>query len=437
MGQIVIALAIGTAFVVGLSLAPLSISRRGGLLLVASALVALVTSATVALIAAVAVLAAFAVDAVMARARPVVTRRAPSVLARGVPAVVEVETSHATARRVRVRQPVGPDLSVDPPERDAQLETMLVARRRGHHTLPPVATRVDGPLGLACWFRDEPEGAEVIVYPDLPAARRLALSVRRGRFRDPGRLTRGPLGLGTDFESIREYLPDDDARQINWPATQRTGRPMSNQFRVEQDRDIMCVVDTGRLMTAPIADRTRLDAALDAVAAVSYVADELGDRAGVLAFDEQVRRHLRPRRRGSDAVVRAVYDLEPRPIDSDYQLAFHTVGGGKRSFVIVFTDLLDEAAASALVDAVPVLTRRHAVAVASCTDPDLIGLLSRPPSERADVFAAVVALDVLDARNRVTSRLRRTGAAVIEAPPDQLAAACVSAYLKAKSRSRV
>ncbi len=437
MGQIVLVLALGTALVIGLSVAPLGISRRCGFLLVAAAALALVTSTTIALLAAVAVLAAFGVDATISRARPIVSRRMPTVLARGVPTALAVETEHPAARRVRVRQPVGPDLIVETAERDDTLDTTIVARRRGNYPVPPVATRVDGPLALACWFRNEPDPTEVVVYPDLPAARRLALSVRRGRFRDPGRLTRGPLGLGTDFESIREYLPDDDVRQINWPATQRTGRPMSNQFRVEQDRDIVCVVDTGRLMAAPIADRTRLDAALDAVAAVAYVADELGDRAGVLAFDETVRRHLRPRRRGSDAVVRAVYDLEPRPVDADYELAFRTVGGGKRAFVIVFTDLLDEAAASALLEAVPVLTRRHAVAIASCRDPDLTDLLTRPPDDQADVFSAVVALDVLDARNRVVSRLRRSGTVLVEAAPDQLAAACVSAYLNAKSRALV
>ena len=437
MGQIIIALALGTAVVIALSLAPLGISRRGGLLLVAAAAVALLTTVGAALLAGIAVLAAFAVDAVVARARPAVTRQLATVLARGVPVTLDVATDQPAAGRVRVRQPLGPDFTVEPAEADNHLEATLVARRRGKHAIPPIATRVDGPLGLASWFRNQADAVDILVYPDLPAARRLAVSVRRGRFRDPGRLTRGPLGLGTDFESIRDYLPDDDVRQINWPATQRTGRPMSNQFRVEQDRDVMCVVDTGRLMAAPIADRTRLDAALDAVAAVAYVADELGDRAGVLAFDDSVRRHLRPRRRGSDAVVRAVFDLEPRPVDSDYELAFHAIGRGKRAFVIVFTDLLDEAAASALLDAVPFVARRHAVAIASCSDPDLTGLVTRPPVDREDVFSAVVALDVLDARSRVTSRLRRTGAAVIEAAPDRLAAACVSAYLNAKARSRL
>jgi uncharacterized protein (DUF58 family) len=437
MGQIVIALAIGAAIVIGLSVAPLGISRRGGLLLVATAVLALVTTVDIALFAAVAVLAAFAVDAFVARARPVITRVMPNVLARGVPARLTIETDPRGGGRVRVRQPVGPDFTVEPPEGDNGLDATLIARRRGRHLVPPVAARVDGPLGLVCWFRNESDERDVLVYPDLPAARRLAVAVRHGRFRDSGRQTRGPLGLGTEFESIREYLPDDDVRRINWRATQRTGRPMSNQYRVEQDRDVICVVDTGRLMAAPILDRTRLDAALDAVSAIAYVADELGDRAGVVAFDELVHRNLRPRRRGGEAVVRAVFDIEPRRVDSDYEQAFHAVGRGKRAFVIVFTDLLDEAAASALLDAIPYLARRHAVAIASCSDPDLTALVTTPPLERNDVFSAVAALDVLDARERVTGRLRRTGATVIEASPDRLAAACVSAYLNAKSRVRV
>src|SRR5207247_1324729 len=125
---------------------------------------------------------------------------------------------------------------------------------RGGHTFRGRATGMRGPLGLAAWYRRGGGPAEVLVYPDLPAAWRLVLAVRQGRFTDPGRLTRGPLGLGTDFESIRDYLPDDDIRQVNWRATARLGRPMSNQYRVEQDRDVVCMLAAGRLMATPLGD---------------------------------------------------------------------------------------------------------------------------------------------------------------------------------------
>ena len=212
---------------------------------------------------------------------------------------------------------------------------------------------------------------------------------------------------------------------------------MSNQYRVEQDRDVVCVVDTGRLMAAPLRDRTRLDAAVDAVAAIAVVADELGDRCGVIAFDAAVRRDLQPRRRGSRAVIQAVYDLEPTPVESDYELAFRRVGDAKRSLVLVLTDLLEEAAARPLVDAVPLLARRHAVVVASAADTDLGEAVRREPRTPVDVYAASVALDVLAARARVTAQLRHAGAEVLEAPPESLAAACVGAYLRAKARARL
>jgi uncharacterized protein (DUF58 family) len=277
----------------------------------------------------------------------------------------------------------------------------------------------------------------VVVYPDLPAARRLAQAVRQGKLGAEGRRVRGPLGLGTDFESVREYTPDDDVRRINWRATARLGKAMTNQYRIDQNRDVVCLVDTGRLMAAPLGDRSRLDAALDAVAAVAVVADEVGDRCGVVAFDTETRREVRPRRGGARAVVEATFDLEARTVDSDYELAFTAVARSKRSFVLLITDLLEESAARPLLDAVPILARRHVVVVATVADPDVAGLVSAPPATPVDVYAAAVAYDVLDARAVVSARLARAGAEVVEAGPDAFSAACVTAYLRAKRRARL
>ena len=433
---IVAAVALVAVALIGLAVAPVSATVRAAVLFGACALAAL-AAPTVALLAAVGVAAAFVVDAVVSRPRPVVHRRLPGALARGVPASLTLEAEEAGAGSLRLRQPLVPDVAVEPAEADGHLDARVRAGRRGRHTIPSPAARMRGPLGLAAWYRRGGEPAEVLVYPDLPAAWRLVLAVRQGRFRDPGRLTRGPLGLGTDFESIRDYFPDDDIRQVNWRATARLGRPMSNQYRVEQDRDVVCMLDIGRLMAAPLGDRTRLDATVDAATAVALVADEVGDRAGVIAFDDRVRRRLPPARGGGDAVVRAIFDVEPTMVDSDYELAFRAVSGGKRAFVLVLTDLLEEAAAQPLLDAMPVLARRHAVVVAGVTDPDLEQMVHTPPRSPADVYTAAVALDVLDARARVAAQLRRAGADVVEARPDLLPNACVGAYLRAKARARV
>ena len=416
----------------------MSPTPRAVAILAAIAVAALVVPPVLAILAAVALAAAVVVDAVAVRRRPRLERALPHVLSRGVPAPLRVAPAGAPPPgRLRLRQPATPDLAVQDGEGDGALDARVVPVRRGRHTLPPTATRGEGPLGLGRWTHRGGEPAEVAVFPDLPAARRLALGVRQGGLAPAGRHRRGPLGLGTEFESVRDYLPDDDIRQVNWLATARLGRPMSNQFRVEQDREVLCVVDAGRLMTAPLHDRTRLDAALDAVTAVALVADELGDRCGAVAFDSEIRARVSPRRGGGDAVVRTLFDLEPRLVDSDYDLAFRAVGRAKRAFVLVLSDLLEEAAARPLVGAVPVLARRHAVAVASVRDPDLDALVGTPPRGEGDLYAMAVAVDVLDARRRAAKLVERAGAEVVEAAPGALAVACVRAYLRAKARARL
>jgi uncharacterized protein (DUF58 family) len=371
-----------------------------------------------------------------------VQREVAAVLARGVSAPLSVTASVPGPARVRLRQAVPPGMALAPAEADGALEGRLVPRVRGRHELPPVGTRSTGPLGLAAWHHTPGETASVSVYPDLLAARRLALSVRQGRFRDQGVSARGPLGLGTEFELVRDYLPDDDVRQVNWRATARLGRPMSNQYRTEQDRDVIVVVDAGRLSAAPLPGAggvrvTVLDACLDALTAVALVADEVGDRLGAIAFDDAVRFAARPGRARGAAVVRALFDLQPRPVEADYELAFRRVEGSKRAFVLVLCDLLEESAARSLVEAVPVLARRHAVVIASPADPGLDALAAMAPTTEGELARAAVALDVRTARTRAAALVRRAGAQVLEAPAERLPSACVAAYLRAKARAQL
>jgi uncharacterized protein (DUF58 family) len=400
------------------------------------ALLAAVIPAPLALAVAVVVVIAFGVDAWSVRQPPPVRRVTSAEVVRGVPVGFRVEVDAGGASRVEVRQPQTAELRVSPAEGLDGIDGEVVALARGVHRLAPVVVRRTGPLGLGRWVHQVGGDLDVASHADLPGARRMAAAVRQGTFRDPG-LRRGPIGLGTDFESIREYTPDDDLRHVNWLASERTGHPMVNTYREDTERDLWCLVDVGRLLASPVGDRTRLDAALDALAAVAAVADAVGDRVGAVVFDREVRRVVTPRRANAAALVRSLDDLQPALVDSDYEGAFARVGSTKRSLVIVFTDLLDAAAAQPLVEAVPVLARRHAVLVASAGDPDLAAAVTRTPVNRRDLAEAGVASDLLAERDLARSRIAASGAVVVDAPPDGLSSRCVAAYLRLKSTARI
>ena len=408
----------------------MSPSPRAVVALAAIALCALILPLGIVVLAAVALVAATVVDAVSAKRVPELRRDAPEVLSRGVPVPLIATATAPAGGSVRVRQAAPAGIDVEPREAETALTATVTATRRGRHTLPATAARATGPLKLARWDHQPGGPAEVRVFPDLHTARRLALTVARGRFREQGATAHGMLGLGTEFELIRDYQPDDDIRQVNWRATARMGRPMSNQYRLDQDRDLVILVDAGRLSAARLEPHgTILDTELDAAAAIALVADQLGDRCGAIAFDREIRTALPPRRQGGAAVVRALFDLEPRSLDSDYELAFRRAEGSKRALIVVLCDLIEEAAARPLADAVPVLARRHAVVVAAPKDPALERLA------RGDDERATIAGDVLQARAAAVARVKAAGARVLEAAPDKLATACVAAYLRAKSRA--
>lgn len=391
-------------------------------------------SLTLSLVAAVLLVAA--VDAWQVRGVPELTQEFSPILSRGVPSEFAIKTVRYW-HRIRLRQPAIPTITVQPQEADHHLQAVVVAGRRGTHRLPMPATMAVGPFGLGAWIHRTGAESQITVFPDMPAARHLASSVRLGLFREEGKRSRGPLGLGTEFESIREYRPDDDIRQINWRASSKLGIPMSNQYRIEQDRDVICLLDCGRLMSPPVGDRSRLDVAVDAVAAIAAVADQAGDRVGVVAFDRSIRRMLRPRRDGGRAVVQAIHDLEPSNVDSDFELAFRTILASKRAFVLVMTDLVDESAARPLLSSIPVLARKHAIAVASVIDPDLDAMITTPGSNLGDVMRSSTALRFLGTKEQVSAALTHRGVQVIEAEVESFSARCVGAYLRAKRSARL
>jgi uncharacterized protein (DUF58 family) len=380
-------------------------------------------------------LGAAAGDVLVARRLGPVARRMPATVARGAATSVSIELGSPPPGAQRVRQPAPPDVRIEPEEGDGALHATLTARRRGRHVLPKAAVRTVGPLGLGAVYHRPGAPADLVVFPDMPSGRRLAARARAGRLPEATR-RRGAVGLGTEFERIREYSPDDDVRQINWRATARTGRPMSNQYRIDQDRDVLCVVDAGRLMAAPIGNVTLLDLAVDAACAVAATADEMGDRAGVVVFDDRVRRNLAPRRRGAGGVAQALFDVDAAESDSDFRRAFEVFARRKRATVVILTDILDGPAARPLLEGLPVIARRHAVVVATIADPATRAALELEPDAIADVLRASVAATLTQHRRQVISTIASLGVDVVDATSASLSADCVRAYLRAKSRGR-
>src|SRR5207237_7131210 len=188
-------------------------------------------------------------------------------------------------QRIKVRDLPPLAFGLDPPP--AVFETTLQAGatttlqyhvkplHRGDSAFGDVYLRVDGPLGLMRRaFRQRGTAQPVRVYPNLRELRRYDLLVRRGLEARPVDRPVRIAGASTEFERVREYLPDDEFRHINWKATARRGQPLVNQFESERSQNLVLLLDAGRSMAA-LADPPAPDDAPEATAALTKLARTL------------------------------------------------------------------------------------------------------------------------------------------------------------------
>ncbi|HYG59280.1 MAG TPA: DUF58 domain-containing protein, partial [Symbiobacteriaceae bacterium] len=237
--------------------------------------------------------------------------------------------------------------------------------QRGRYVVGPLHARYTSSLGL--WRRHLTwrEATETVhVYPNLKAARQWEIAIRQGRTLEG--LKRARIrGTGTEFESLREYMPGDQYRAINWPATARSGKLVTTLYQVDRSQPVMLLIDAGRLMIPKVKGLTRLDHALDAALLLSTVAAERGDQCGMMLFGGEVKAFMPPRKgRGQVmAMMEAIYDVAPEQVEPDYgrMIGWFRAKHKKRSLVVLFTDMVDPDISKGLISHLSALAAHHVV----------------------------------------------------------------------------
>ena len=326
---------------------------------------------------------------------------------------------------------------VIPPAGDLHEERLIQPRHRGRADGGVLTVRQIGPLGLAWRQASRPAGWTSVVYPSLAgvSARALPASARR---REAGRRALRRAGEGRLFETLREWVPGDDTRIIDWKATARRGKPIARQYEDERRQQVLIVIDAGRLLTAEIAGVPRLEAAIDASVHLAHAAAEHDDDVGVMIFADEVQHYVPPGRgrRALRDVVEALATAEGRLVESDYPAAFRYLAarGRKRALTVLFTDVIDRTASEALVAQSATLRPRHLPLAVTLRDPTLEAAATARPSTSSAAFERAAAEELLRARDEALADMRARGVQVIDVAPAAAARLVVEQYQALKRR---
>jgi uncharacterized protein (DUF58 family) len=294
------------------------------------------------------------------------------------------------------------------------------------------------------WWRRQvklQEGRDVAVYPSVLAVRRAQLSLRRGlRALSGSRRARVP-GASTSFSGLRDYVPGDDIRRLSWTASARRDRPVTVEVESERGQQVMIALDCGRLMTAPAGHLSKLDRAINAALLLMWVCQQAGDRVGIMTFDDRVINYVKPERGAvqMSRVNQVLYRVEPEYIEPDFGHAFThlAVRLGRRSLVVVLTDVLDAEASKDLVSHALRLANRHLVLVVAMSDPSVMSARDHAIDSAARAYEWAAAEELLTARRQAFDVLHSGGVLGLDVAGGQLSPALVERYLELKERALI
>lgn len=317
----------------------------------------------------------------------------------------------------------------------------LVPVERGSGTFVGFAAWWETPLGLVRAYTAHDAAVQFRVWPDLRALVQHGTLAQRRRTIDLGLRRLRRTGIGSDFESLREYVPGDAFRSIAWQATARRGKTIVVERTIERSQNVVLALDAGRLMTAPVAGQRKFDYALTAALILASRAAQADDKVGLLAFAGGIVDYVAPAARPAHAalIARRIADLQPRFEEADYEGAFAYLRRHqtKRSLVVVFTDMFDPVASAALLGELASLARRHLIVVVMMNDEAIAQALSIPPVTVDDAYRASVAATLGEERRRAALLLARRGIGVIDVPAPDLGLALVNRYIEIKTRGAI
>jgi uncharacterized protein (DUF58 family) len=154
-------------------------------------------------------------------------------------------------------------------------------------------------------------------------------------------------GRGMDFEELREYIPGDDVRDIDWNVTYRMGRPFVKRYREERELAVVLAVDVSASSAFGSLRRSKREFATEIAATLAISASRSSDKVGLLLFTDEVELYLPPRkgRRHILRVLREMLAFEPKRKGTNIPAALNFVNHviKRRSIVFLMTDFLHTA----------------------------------------------------------------------------------------------
>ncbi len=257
-------------------------------------------------------------------------------------------------------------------------------------------------------------------------------------------------GRGMEFDAVREYVPGDEIRSIDWNVTARTGSPYIKTFCEERELTVLLAVDISASGSFGSCRLSKMETAVEVAAVLMFTALKNNDKVGLLFFTDDVVKYIPPRK-GRANVLRLIRELlatEPVKAQTDISKALEFLGRVQRRRCVVFvmSDFLGPDCSRALA----IANQRHDCIAVTMEDPresslpdvgfltlrdaetdELVDLDTRHPKVRA-LFAKTAR----EREQRLAGWLRRANVDRLEIRTDRPYANSLQKFFRMRERQR-
>jgi uncharacterized protein (DUF58 family) len=176
-------------------------------------------------------------------------------------------------------------------------------------------------------------------------------------------------GQGMEFDEVREYVPGDDIRLIDWNVTARTSVPHIKKLVEERELTVMLMVDASGSGRFGSVERFKNELAAELCAVLAFSAIKNNDRVGLIIFTDQIELYIRPDkgRRHVLRVIREVLYFAPKGRKTDIPAALHFLNNVTKRKAVAF--LVSDFMADDYEATLRTSNKRHDLVAVSVTDP--------------------------------------------------------------------
>jgi uncharacterized protein (DUF58 family) len=249
------------------------------------------------------------------------------------------------------------------------------------------------------------------------------------------------LGHSLEFEKIKEYVPGDDVRTVNWKATARTGNTMVNTYTDARQQQVYCIIDKGRAMKMPFEGITLLDYSINASLALLNVALLKHDKAGLMTFSNKINEVIPADRRSGQLnhLLEALYKQKTEFKESDYDSLWATIHKRitQRSLILLFTNFETYSSLERQLPFLKKIASYHLVCVVFFRNTLLKEIQEKQPDTIEGIYIKTIAERFDFEKRQIVKELRRHGILSILSTPQELSIDVINKYLELKARQMV